>query len=180
MENVEVPLVCGMVICLAAGGIWDLCAGRIPNLWLAFWFTAGLVYFIYSGWLAAAGYLVRIAVTVSVFFLLFLCRMMGAADIKCMALICGYLGFGSGVQVIGAGMVIGAFWSLFRLVVRKSLGDRLCRLAAYIRQTIHLKQLMVYHSPGKEGKEGVIPLVFCLFWGLAVCVLWKGGWCFIL
>ena len=66
------PLVCGMVVCFAAAGLWDLLAGRIPNRWLAFWYTAGFVYFACSSWLAAAGYLVRSAATVGLFFLLFL------------------------------------------------------------------------------------------------------------
>ena len=97
METLDLPLVCGMVVCFAAAGLWDLLAGRIPNRWLAFWYTAGFVYFACSSWLAAAGYLVRSAATVGLFFLLFLCRMMGAADIKCMALLCAYLGFGAGL-----------------------------------------------------------------------------------
>ena len=174
METLDLPLVCGMVVCFAAAGLWDLLAGRIPNRWLAFWYTAGFVYFACSSWLAAAGYLVRSAATVGLFFLLFLCRMMGAADIKCMALLCAYLEFGAGFRVIGSGLVIGAGWSLARLLHRRLLRERLSRLTVYIGQTFRWKRITAYYVPERDGEEAVVPLVFCLFWGLAFCIFFCG------
>lgn len=175
VERIDVFLVCGMVICFAAAGLWDLAAGRVPNRWLAFWFAVGFVYFACSSWLEAAGYLARSAAAVSLFFLFFLVRMMGAADIKCMALLCGYLGFGTGFQVIGTGLVIGACWSLARLLRRRLLQERLYRLIAYIGQTVREKKITAYYIPERDGKEGVIPLVFCLFWGLVFRVCFRLG-----
>lgn len=84
---------------------------------------------------------------------IFLCRMMGAGDIKCMALICGYLGFASGFFVIGTGMAVGACWSLGKLFYRKQFRDRLGLLTAYIRRTIQEKRLIVYDvSEEDKGK----------------------------
>ncbi len=168
-------LVRGLVICLAVAGLWDVRAGRIPNRWIAFWCIAGLVCFACGSWLAAAGYLIRIVVTVSLFFLLFLYRMMGAADIKCMALICGYLGFETGFRVIGTGLLIGACWSLALLLRRRLLRDRLRRLTAYIGQTFHGKEITAYYVPERDGKEIVVPLVFCLFWGLVLSIVFARG-----
>lgn len=164
----DVWLRCGLIFCLAGAGLWDLWNRRIPNWWLTFWFALGLGYLLNSGWLAAAGYLARNAATVGLFFLFFLCRMMGAGDIKCMALICGYLGVASGFFVIGTGMVFGACWSLGKLLCQKQFRERFGGLAVYIRRMFQEKRLIAYYVPERDGKEVTLPLVFCLFWGLCV------------
>ncbi|MDO5415847.1 MAG: A24 family peptidase [Lachnospiraceae bacterium] len=169
----EMLLICSLVICLAAAGLWDFQAGRIPNRWLAFWYAAGAGYFVCSGWLAAAGYLVRCAAAAGLFFLFFLCRMIGAGDIKCMALICGYLGFASGFRVIGIGMIIGAVWSFAKLIHGNLFWERMSRLTAYVRQVFHEKKLIRYYVPERDGREVTLPLAFCLFWGLAVFVFFR-------
>ena len=158
----DVLLRCSLIFCLAGAGLWDLWIRRIPNWWLTFWFALGLGYLMNSSWLAAA----RNAVAVGILFLFFLCRMMGAGDIKCMALICGYLGFASGFFVIGTGMAVGACWSLGKLFYRKQFRDRLGLLTAYIRRTIQEKRLIVYDVSEEDKREVTVPLVFCLFWGL--------------
>ena len=162
----DVLLRCSLILCLAGAGLWDLWIRRIPNWWLTFWFALGLGYLMNSSWLAAAGYLARNAAAVGILFLFFLCRMMGAGDIKCMALICGYLGFASGFFVIGTGMAVGACWSLGKLFYRKQFRDRLGLLTAYIRRTIQEKRLIVYDVSEEDKREVTVPLVFCLFWGL--------------
>ncbi len=171
MAVVYFILRCSLMFCLAGAGLWDLWARRVPNRWLTFWFVIGFGCFALSSWLAVAGYLVRCAVTVSVFFLFFLCRMMGAGDIKCMALICGYLGFASGVFVIITGMVVGACWSLTKLLYHRQLWERFGFLSAYFRRIFQEKRWIAYYVPGRDGREVTLPLVFCLFWGFCVFLL---------
>ncbi len=48
-------------------------------------------------------------------YLLFRTGLMGAGDGKMMAVIAGYLGLDRGLCAIGAGMAVGACWSLVRL-----------------------------------------------------------------
>lgn len=161
-------LKCSLLICLAAAGLWDLWAGRIPNRWLMFWYIIGFGVFVRSSWLAAAGYLVRSVAAVGLLFLFFLCRMIGAGDIKCMALICGYLGFSSGLRVIGAGMLMGAGWSLGRLLGRGLLRERIRYLTAYVGRVFHEKRIIAYYVPERDGRDMALPLGFCLFLGLVV------------
>lgn len=171
MVIVYLLLRCSLMFCLAGAGLWDLWARRVPNWWLAFWFALGFGCFALSSWLAAAGYLVRCAAAVGIFFLFFLCRMMGAGDIKCMALICGYLGFASGAFVIAAGMAVGACWSLVKLFCRKQFRERFGCLAAYFRRMIQEKRCIAYYVPGRDGREVTLPLVFCMFWGFCMFLL---------
>lgn len=165
-----------LTICLAAAGLWDKRSRRIPNWWITFWYAAGFFYFVRSGWLAAAGYLVRTAGAVGFLFLFFLCRMAGAGDLKCMALICGYLGFSSGVRVIGLGMVTGALMSLFKLRKKGVFQQRIRYLAAYFRQVFQEKKIIAYYVPERDGREVTIPFVSCLFFGLVIFCFY----CFLL
>ncbi len=158
---------CSLLICLAAAGLWDLRAGRIPNRWLLFWYLTGFGFYVRGGWLAAAGYLVRSVAAVGLLFLFFLCRMIGAGDIKCMALICGYLGFSSGIRVIGAGMVMGAGWSLGKLLAGGLFRERIRYLTAYIGRVFHEKRIIAYYVPERDGRAVTLPLAFFLFLGLA-------------
>lgn len=170
-DGIVIPSIllrCSLLICLAAAGLWDLQAGRIPNRWLMFWYIIGFGLFVRSSWLAAAGYLVRSVAAVGLLFLFFLCRMIGAADIKCMALICGYLGFSSGVRVIGAGMLMGAVWSLGRLLAAGLLWERIRYLTAYVGRVFHEKRIIAYYIPERDGKAAALPLAFFLFLGLAI------------
>ena len=107
----------------------------------------------------------RLAAVTGAFFLLFLCRMVGAGDIKLAALICGYLGLSAGVLAIGSGFLIGAFWSLIKMAERKILLTRLFCLLAYIRHIFQTGKLTAYYDPVRDGYDVVIPLGLCLSLG---------------
>lgn len=55
-----------------------------------------------------AGLAARVIGTCAVFYTLFLCRMLGAGDIKLMALCTGLLGMGPGLLVIFTGLFLAA------------------------------------------------------------------------
>lgn len=84
--------------------------------------------------------------------------MMGAGDGKLMALIAGYLGLEPGIQAIGAGMAIGAIWSLCRIWHDRSLLLRFVGLNAYIRRTILTKELLPYQRFPSEDPKKPLPL----------------------
>lgn len=114
-------------------------------------------------------------------YLLFRMRMMGAGDGKLMALIAGYLGLESGLRAIGAGMAVGAIWSLCRIWHDKTLLSRFTYLNAYIRRTIHTKELMPYQQKKKTSygqlsaweSRHTIPLAVCLASGTYLYLLFS-------
>lgn len=95
-------------------------------------------------WLRGSDFLLAAAAVLMPAYLLFRMRMMGAGDGKLMALIAGYLGLESGIHAIGAGMAIGAIWSLCRIWHDKNLLSRFTYLNAYIRRTILTKEMIPY------------------------------------
>ncbi|MDF2886414.1 MAG: peptidase prepilin type [Lacrimispora sp.] len=171
---------------LAAGSYFDVREHRIPN-WLIFvGMATGLLL---SG--MATGregqnqaalwvmmfFLGRFLIVTAAFFLLFLCRMIGAGDIKIIALICAYLGYGNGSTAVAAGFLIGAIWSLVLMTVKGSTFHRFSYFLTYFRSFIQTKKITAYYSSSRDGYDAVIPLGFCMFLGtlLAVVFCQPGG-----
>ena len=102
-----------------------------------------------------------------------LCRMIGAGDIKVMALIVGFLGPFQGADVLAAGFCIGAAVSLFKLLRRGILQQRLIYFMVYIRHLFQTKQITAYFKPERDGYDVTIPFVACLFLGTIISWWWK-------
>lgn len=169
-----------LLFILGAGAYYDIREQRIPNRWVVLGIVSGILLgIVQSGqlwgaeafWVVPLRFFLRVFITTAVFFPLFLCRMIGAGDIKLAALIYGYLGFKAGALSVGSGFLIGALWSLFKIMRKGSFLMRFSHLLAYIRQVIHTGKVMPYYIPARDGQEGVIPLGVCLFLGTLVYII---------
>lgn len=165
-----------MCLILGVGACFDVRSHRIPNWWVLFGLVSGVVLEFLKpehaktllGLSAGSfGFLLRAAAGSAVFFLFFLCRMIGAGDIKLAGLICAYLGWKAGAAAIGLGFLIGAFWSLLKMLRKDSFFKRFSYLLAYVRQTIQTGKPERYYNYAQDGYEAVIPLGLCLFLGTA-------------
>ena len=121
-----------------------------------------------NAWWPAFLFMLRFLAVAVLFFPLFRLRMIGAGDIKLMALMCGCLGMLQGGFAIVYGFILGAAMSLIKLLVQGSLRVRLSYLSAYIRRFIHTKEIVAYYNPSRDGYESTIPLGLCLFLGTLV------------
>lgn len=171
-----------LLFILGAGAYYDIREHRIPNRWVVLGIASGIFLGIVQQgqgqfwgadvlWVVPVRFFLRFFIVTAVFFLLFLCRMIGAGDIKLAALICGYLGLKAGALAVGAGFLIGAIWSLFKMMGKRSFLKRFSHLLAYIRQVIQTGKVMPYYIPARDGQDGVIPLGACLFLGTLVYII---------
>ncbi|MGC6174368.1 prepilin peptidase [Lacrimispora sp. 38-1] len=165
---------------LAAGSYFDIREHRIPN-WLV---LAGIAAGLFLSWLDAGGngggeavlqemifFACRFLVVTAAFFFLFICRMIGAGDIKIISLICGYLGFGTGFAAVAWGFLIGAFWSLVLMIVKGCAFQRFSYFLTYIRSIFQTKKITAYYSSSLNGYDAVIPLGLCMFSGVVLAVV---------
>lgn len=102
---------------------------------------------------------------------LYALRMVGAGDIKLMAMIVGCLGFRQGGAGILAGLCLGAIWSLAKLVKSGILIHRLHYFADYVQQCAETRRAAPYYKKGEDGKEIIIPLGACIAVGSGVAVV---------
>lgn len=164
-----------VLVILAGGAAYDLRDHRIPNWWVlgSGGIGLGIIWWLYTGgaeaaWQIPVWFLVRLLAAATVFFPFFYVRMIGAGDIKLMALICGFLGFLDGSLSIAYGFLIGAAMALIKMLVQKNLFQRLNYLYVYIRRLILTKEVTAYHNPSRDGYANTIPFGLCLFLGTLV------------
>ena len=155
---------------LAGAAAWGVFTHKIPNKWLLFW----MVLVIFDGPERFAAFLAVAAAAACGTFLLFYFRMIGAGDCKLMALTCGYLGIRGGFLTIAIGFVIGAAWSLGKLLFGGQGLQRTVYLLVWIRQTIRTKQRIPYFNIEEDGYGATVPLAVCLMGGFLATVCLGG------
>ena len=142
---------------------WQILLGLAGGIVGAIWGagTGGDVFILLAG-LAA-----RVIGTCAVFYTLFLCRMLGAGDIKLMALCTGLLGMGPGLLVIFTGLFLAALRAAGMIWQQGSLW---MRIGTFIIRSGREGKLLEY--PGREDKRNILRLGPWLFLGYCI---WLAG-----
>lgn len=171
--------VCLLFAVLSGGAWYDIRERRIPNRLVVSGAVCGLGLLILTApeggaAAAAAGYLLRIFLILFLCFPLFLFRMIGAGDIKLMALTAGYLGLADGLRVIVCGGIAGAVLALAKLLAWGNLFRRFRYLFAYFWRMFLTKEIVPYYRAERDGYEAVIPFAACLLAGYLWHLLMKG------
>lgn len=166
-----------VLVMLAGGAAYDLRDHRIPNWWVLGSAAVGLLWLTWLDswqdgvvWQVPAWFFIRALVTILAFVPLFHARMTGAGDVKLMAAICGFMGFVDGGGSILVSFLVGALLALVKMLVQRSLFQRLGYLFAYFKRFILTKEVVPYHIPARDGYSHTIPFGLCLFLGTVIYV----------
>lgn len=143
---------------------------RIPNWWVASAVLCGLGLILLTAseedsFLMILSFFLRIGAVILLFFPLFVLRMMGAGDIKMMAVILGCLGLKAGSLAVGCGFLVGAVLAFVKMLLQRSLLKRLKNLFVYLRRLFLTKEIVPYYIAQRDGGGVVIPFTACLFLG---------------
>ncbi|MCI9569629.1 MAG: prepilin peptidase [Lachnospiraceae bacterium] len=111
----------------------------------------------------------RIAGTCALFYGLFLCRAMGAGDIKLMAVCTGFLGFWDGLFVIFLGLVLAGGKAAWTAIRSRGLREQWTGFFLYAVCMMQSRSVTAYpQSQNPEHEIRLGPYLFggyCLFWG---------------
>lgn len=151
-----------LLLFLSGCALSDLKTGKIPNVLVLFGAVSfGFCVFIRgpsSGYeIREAGtifllFLARSLFTAGVFFPLFLFRMMGAGDIKVMAVTAGCLGVERGFEIIFYGLAAAAAWSLIYMLRKRILLSRIRYFLNYIKNIYRTECILPYYCAcGQDG-----------------------------
>lgn len=160
------------IVCLCGCAVQDLRSRKISNLWIAAGVAAGSLLSGGRFWLSAAMLLVF-------GWWLYYFRMVGAGDLKMMAMICGFMGIERGICAIGTSFGICGLVSLAGMYIRfgsgNKLRERLNYFSAWLRRLIQTKERIVYYDRQRDGASFGIPLGSYLCAG-TLCYLAFCGW----
>jgi len=120
-------------------------------------------------WLTMGAFMLRFVGTCAAFYLFFLCRMIGAGDIKLMGLIVGFLGVGDGLLVLCLGFIFAAGAAASRMIRQETVWVRLERIARFAVETGIRGRLTEY--PGAFETESLLRLGPYLFSGYCLFLL---------
>ncbi len=153
-------MVLGGVLTLAA--IYDAREERIPNKLILAGLLTGLGFCLQEAGVGGIIHFVWKALwPVSVLFVLFLIRAIGAGDIKLFSVISVFLSTEDTAYIIVASFLIGAFVSLLRILCRRQTYYRMGSLMAYARSCVAARKLLSYQPPELPGS----------YLHFAVCIL---------
>ena len=93
-----------------------------------------------------------------------------------MALLAAWLGFSETIKILCVGFILGAVWSLQKMLRYGSAFQRFLYLSAYIRQILSNKKIEKYYDPVRDGTECVIPLGTCFC--MATVLVFLEKWIF--
>lgn len=120
-------------------------------------------------------YFGRILAVCALFYGLFLLRMLGAGDIKLMALCVGIAGFEAGLMILLFGFLPAAACAYIRMRRQGTLSSRILRLTEFVLRAVTERKFTAY--PGREEKQGLLRMGPFLFAGCCVYLAGKEtGW----
>ncbi len=169
-----------LLLILGAGAYFDVREHRIPNWLVLSGFISGILLDLLRSaevlksavfWQVLFLFCFKFAAASAVFLPLFLCRMMGAGDIKVIGLIVAYLGPVAGAAALLPGLLIGAVWSFAKMAAKGILFKRLSYFWDYVKRVRQTGRFTAYYSSSRDGYEVVIPLGLCLFLGMLVYII---------
>lgn len=132
--------------------LWDYSTGRIPNFLQFNILGIGLIYsFCFGGWKGVLIFLLKAVLVGSVIFPLFILSMLGAGDIKIIALAAGYFPVSKLLWFAFYLAVSAAVVSVIKLLVSRSVRERIRHFLLYVRETVNTKQIKPYHQT-REGQ----------------------------
>lgn len=171
-----------LLVCLGGCALWDVRTGRIPNLWLAFWLCVIGIGKVFCGGESGGqkaevflAYFGAMFFAAAILFPLFIFRMMGAGDIKLMAVLCGALGIQDGFPAIFYGLAAAAAWSFLYMVRMRILKKRILYFLNFIRRLLWAEYEGPYYLAERDGKEASFCLAPFLLGGFVLWLAEKGG-----
>lgn len=164
---------------LGQSTLFDVRTGKLPNrmlvIWMAvlgIWCVGGKLWIAAERWntveswgvivarcaVSGGGYFGRTAGMALVLFPLFVFRMMGAGDVKMMALLGGVFGIRQGFEIIFFGLAAAAVWSLFYMARKRMFLKRIGYFLNYMMRLFYCGEITPYYDASRDGREAG----FCL------------------
>ncbi len=164
--------VCAALFLSAGAACMDLRQSKVDNGWLLFWLGTGLcIQLIRAGPGMLKACLPGIVIPLLLLFPFFYFRMLGAGDIKTLAVLGSMLGGRAILSCLFLTFLLGAALSLAIFLLDGGWQQRLQYLFSWLRRYLQTGQKTPYIKEGiqEESLHMTIPILMSV-------LLWAGGW----
>lgn len=153
-----------MTVFLAVAGIFDHLFHKIPNALILVMLVSSVTYVCVSSGPSLLLYAVfRMAVTGVIFYLFFVVGVMGAGDVKLLAVCSGFMTGWRTLMFIFIAMLIASLYGVTQLCIRKEFGKRMRRLELYIRNVLKTGKVQRYHCSREAAVRNGVALAGPMF-----------------
>jgi prepilin peptidase CpaA len=142
---------------LVVAAVYDYRTRRIPN-WLSFsgWLIAPTIYLYLGGFEGLQASFFGFALVLALTFPLFAFGWMGAGDVKLMASVGAYVGFGMALPVLVGILITGGVFAVIMLAYKHSLLSSITRIKASFGLSLAVKK-PVYIGPEEAASKVILP-----------------------
>lgn len=121
-------------------------------------------------------FMIQVTIGILIFISLYVLGILGAGDVKLLALIIGYLGYRDGLSIIILGMISAAVYGAYTLYSKNLLYEKLIYFVHYIHFCISNHRFQKYHMD--KDAVSIMPmaqyfLIGFIFW--RIIKIWKIG-----
>jgi hypothetical protein len=152
-----------LIVFLTVASYTDIKYSKIYNIWV-------LIASLPVIYIRSYSFFIWAAVSTACGFILYICRMVGAGDIKLVAYIYATLGPGHASTVLLISLSIAAVYALYFLLSKKILYIRLLYLKEYVSKCIKNKNIYEYYDINKNDRSLTMPMAQ---WLLAGFIIWR-------
>ena len=152
-----------LIIFLAVASYTDVKYSKVYNIWIL---SASLP----AVYINTYKFFIWAGISIACSFILYMCRMFAAGDIKLLAYIYGLLGPVSASKILLISLSIAAAYALYFLISKKILYRRLIYFKEYVYKCIKTKSIAKYYDIEKDDKYLTMPLSQ---WFLIGAVIWR-------
>lgn len=153
-----------MTAFLAVSGVYDYLFHKIPNALIAVMFVTCVFYTcLTAGPLSILRMLLRMVITIVVFYSFFAIGALGAGDIKLLAVCSGFMTGTRAVWFVFISFVIASVIGVMGLLFKKEFGKRIRRLSMYIKSIIETGKPERYHCNTEAALKAGVALAGPMF-----------------
>ncbi len=155
-----------IIIMLGFASISDLFYKKVSNIWLAIWLVVGI-------YIRSYDFIVLFLLALLCTYILYYLAFFGAADIKIISILCGYLGIKKTLYLSFIALCLAAIYSLYYLIRKKILIERLEYFFRYCDISFKAGRFFKYTNSFSDSINiAMIPFFLVAFILMKVCSIW--------
>ena len=152
-----------LILILIAASLVDLIRYRVPNKLIVPALSISLICRLqFQGVTGILPWMVGMVIPIVVCFVFYMCRMIGASDVKIYSVIGSFVDYNQRLAIMIGSLFFGAVMAIGKMIIRRNFSSRFRHFFNYVMQMKEGKAIPPYYDLKKQGDDGVIPFTVAI------------------